>query len=106
MTFGPWGRWSCMPGAGRSVATGGGFQACRVGGGPEPSPVECFPCALRHGGLRSGIVGVVRGAGEEFLRGSEAVAPLLPARSPCTPHPAAELPQGGGGPQGEVGGGG
>ena len=31
--------------------------------------------------------------------------PLTPARSPCPPHSAAELPQGGCGPPGDVGGG-
>ena len=45
------------------------------------------------------------GAGEDFLEGVQAVAPLTPARSPGPPHPAAELPQDGGGPPGEVGGG-
>ena len=45
------------------------------------------------------------GAGEEFLQGMEAVVPLTPARAPCPPHPAMKLPQGEGGPTGEVGGG-
>ena len=46
------------------------------------------------------------GAGEEFLAGVEVVAPPSPACSPCPPYPAAELPQGGGTPPGEVRGGG
>ena len=42
------------------------------------------------------------GAGEEFLEGVEEVSPLSPACSSCPPHPAAELPQGWGGPPGQV----
>ena len=68
-------------------------------------PEECFPCTLRHGSLQGGVVGVKRGEGEGFIEGVEAVAPLSPACSPCPTHPAAELPQGGGEPPGEVGGG-
>ena len=46
-------------------------------------PEECFPCALWHGGLPGGVVGVVGGADKEFLEGAEVVVPLTHARSPC-----------------------
>ena len=46
-----------------------------------------------------------RGADVVFLRSVEGVTPFTPSRSPAPLHPAAELPQGGGRPRGEVGGG-
>ena len=44
-------------------------------------------------------------AWEDFLEGVELFLPLTSACSPGPPHPVAKLPQGGGGPAGEVGGG-
>ena len=69
-------------------------------------PEEGFPCSLRHGGLRSGVVGVGGGAGENFLESLEGVAPFTPSRSPGLLHPAAELPQAGADHQGRWRGGG
>ena len=68
-------------------------------------PEEHFQCPLRHGGLRGSVVMVRGGAGADFLEAVGALACLTPARSPGPPHPAAEVPHGGGGPPGEVGGG-
>ena len=68
-------------------------------------PEEGFPCRLWHGGLRGGFVWVGGGAGAELLEGVENVHPFASSRPPGPPHPAAELPQGGGRPPGEVGGG-
>ena len=65
-------------------------------------PEDPFPCLLRHGSLRSGLVGVLGAAGDDFLECVEAPAPLSPARFPCPPRPAGELSQRGGGPQGKV----
>ena len=56
-------------------------------------PEERLPCTLRHGGIRGGMVRVVRGAGEEFLEAVEAVVPLTLACSPCRSHPVTEFPQ-------------
>ena len=65
-------------------------------------PEEGFPCRLRHGGLRGGLVGVGGGAGADLLEGSH---PFSPSRPPDPLHPVAEFPQGGGRKRGEVGGG-
>ena len=77
-------------------------------GGAEPLKCvseERFPCSPRHGSLRGGVVGVGGGAGENFLEGVEAMAPLSPACYPSPPHLVAGSLQGGGGPPGELGGG-
>ena len=68
-------------------------------------PEEGFPCRVRHGGLPGGFVGVGWGAGADPLEGMQHVHPFPPSRSRGPLHPAAELPQGGGRPSGEVGGG-
>ena len=68
-------------------------------------PEEGFPCRLRHGGLRGGLVWVGGSAGADLLEGVHHVHPFSPSRSPGSLHPAAELPQGGGRPPGELGGG-
>ena len=97
-------RWP-MGGAALSAATGGGSWGCRGAEAGNRVPVEHFPCSPRHGGLLGGVIRFGGGAGKDFLEGVEALAPLSPARSPCPLHQAAELPQGRGGPPGEVGGG-
>ena len=68
-------------------------------------PEEGFPYPMRHGGLRGGLVGVGGGAAVDLLEGVHHVHPFSPSRSPGPLHPAAELPQGGGRPTDEVGGG-
>ena len=93
-------RWP-MFGVGWSGATGRGFRGCRGGGGQE----EGFSCCLPHGGLKGGLVWVGRGAGEDFPEGVDHVHPLTHSRSPGPLRLATELPQGGGRPPGEVGGG-
>ena len=53
-------------------------EGCGAVGGAQALknvPEERFLCALRHGGLQGSVVGVVGGAGEEFLQGMEAVVP-------------------------------
>ena len=66
---------------------------------------EGLPCRLRHDGIRGRLVGVDGGAGAHLLEGMHHVHPILPSRSPGPLHPAAELLQSRGRPQGEVGGG-
>ena len=78
---------------------GGGVEA------PDHVPEEGFPCRLRHGSFRGGLVWVGGGAGADLLEGVHHVHPFSPSRFPGPLHPAAELPQGGGRPPGEVGGG-
>ena len=68
-------------------------------------PEEGFSCRLRHGSLQGGLIGVGRGAGADLLEGVHYVHPSSPSCSPGPLHPAAELPQSGDGPPGEVGGG-
>ena len=66
---------------------------------------EGLPCRLWHAGLWGGLVGVGGGAGAHLLEVMHHVHPIVPSRSPRPLHPAAELPQSGGRPPGEVGGG-
>ena len=61
----------------------------------DPVPEEGFPCRLRHGGLRGGLIRVCGVAGADLLEGVHHVHPLSPSRSPGPLQPAAELPQGG-----------
>ena len=68
-------------------------------------PEEGFPCRLRHGDLQGGLVLVGGGVAVDLLEGVLHVHPFWPSRSPGPLHPAAELPQGGSRPPGEVGGG-
>ena len=83
---------SRCPGVGLLVEPGGrrlsgatreGFWGCRGGEALSHVPEERFPCALRHGGLWGGVVGVVGGAREVSLEGVEAVMPPSPACSPA-----------------------
>ena len=80
-----------------------GFRGVGAAEALKRVPEEGFPCRLRHGGLRGGLVGVGGGAGEDFLEGVKHVHPRTPSCSPGPLHPAAELPQGGGRPPGEAG---
>ena len=43
---------------------------------------ERFSCALRHGGLQGGVLGVMRSARQELREGVEAVVRLTPAGFP------------------------
>ena len=69
---------------------------------PHRIAEEGLPCRLWYAGLRGGLAGVGGGAGAHLLEGMHHVHPFVPSRSPGPLHPAAELLQSGGRPQGEV----
>ena len=108
----PWGGGGGLWGADGPGLGVGGLEPLAEGwrgvGGAEALDLvleEGFPCRLRHGGLRGGLVGVDGGAGADLLEGVHHVHPFSHSRSPGPLHPAAELPQGGGTPPGKVDGG-
>ena len=101
---GLWGTDGPCPGLGGLEPPAEGFWGVGAAEALDRVPEEGFSCRLRHGGLMGSLVGVGGGAGEDFLEGVDHVHPLTPSRSPGPLHPAAELPQGGGRPPGEVGG--
>ena len=98
-------RWF-MPGSRRSGASNAGFQGCRGGKALNRVLEEGFSCPLAAWRPPGRCRRVGGGAGEDFLEGVEAGAPLAPARPPRPPHPAAGRGQTTRrGPRGQGGGG-
>ena len=97
-----WGADGPCPGMGGLEPPAEGFGGVEAADALDRVPEARFPCLLRHGSLRGGFVRVGGGAGEDFLQRVEGVTPFTPLRFPGPLHPAAEIPQGGGRPPGEL----